>query len=408
MGRIILLSLAFVLFAASCSTAAPTDDLLEQVVIQQSCSNFSQYLPKMDLDNPADLPCSRPAPYNYERSLTMAIWNGTAWVRPPFVKNKPYATSVKDASKGKAVIWKLRHAPIKGVTPEMVRWMWNNMDKQVADPRDGKKWQMFQLLHPSDHVGVKWSSRDLNLLVPDAEGNVVPGNATKWVWSEIPASGCKVNSTYVECPANQPGYTCNSITAAQLKKIATLNISMMAEITSDTDETGLEVSAISMKYLFNIKDAGCLPVDLWRPFVEFRNVMYYPRNGSEMRVITTWNVGYPNGVAVIFNEPYLEPLWAGFTPGGKLWRLAVNYYVMHTLQEWAALPQWLPQVYKAETGNAPDYQCDQDDYDMTDPDNWDGFKQCCDEAKFDGYDIGKYFPDCNSIPPRPGPPPQIG
>lgn len=25
--------------------------------------------------------------------------------------------------------------------------------------------------------------------------------------------------------------------------------------------------------------------------------------------------------AVIFNEPYLEPLWAGFTPGGKLWRL---------------------------------------------------------------------------------------
>lgn len=29
---------------------------------------------------------------------------------------------------------------------------------------------------------------------------------------------------------------------------------------------------------------------------------------------------------------------------------AVNYYVMHTLQEWAALPQWLPQVYKAETG----------------------------------------------------------
>lgn len=102
----------------------------------------SQYLPKMTLDNPTDLPCSRPAPYNYERSLTLSVWNGTAWVRPPFVKNKPYATSVKDASKGKAVIWTLRHAPIKGVTPEMVRWMWNNMDKQVADPRDGKKWQV--------------------------------------------------------------------------------------------------------------------------------------------------------------------------------------------------------------------------------------------------------------------------
>jgi hypothetical protein len=29
---------------------------------------------------------------------------------------------------------------------------------------------------------------------------------------------------------------------------------------------------------------------------------------------------------------------------------AVNYYIMHTLQEWAALPQWLPAVYKAETG----------------------------------------------------------
>jgi hypothetical protein len=102
----------------------------------------SQYLPKMDLDKPADLPCSRPAPYKYERNLTMSVWNGTAWVRPPFVRNKPYATSYKDANKGKAVIWQLRHAPIKGITPEMVRWMWKNMDKQVADPRDGKKWQV--------------------------------------------------------------------------------------------------------------------------------------------------------------------------------------------------------------------------------------------------------------------------
>jgi hypothetical protein len=28
----------------------------------------------------------------------------------------------------------------------------------------------------------------------------------------------------------------------------------------------------------------------------------------------------------------------------------VNYYIMHTLQEWAALPLWLPQVYNAAKG----------------------------------------------------------
>jgi hypothetical protein len=72
----------------------------------------------------------------------MQVWNGTAWVRPPRVANKPYAITWKDAKKGKAVFWQLRHAPIKGVTPAMVRWMYQNMDKQVADPRDGKKWQV--------------------------------------------------------------------------------------------------------------------------------------------------------------------------------------------------------------------------------------------------------------------------
>lgn len=104
------------------------------------CATASQYLPKMDL-KPADLPCKRPAPYNYERSLTMAVFNGTAWVRPPYVRNKPHAVAYKDRA-SKAVIWRLRHAPIRGVTPAMVRWMWNHMDKQVADPRDGQKWQV--------------------------------------------------------------------------------------------------------------------------------------------------------------------------------------------------------------------------------------------------------------------------
>ncbi|KAF6250061.1 hypothetical protein COO60DRAFT_1465825 [Scenedesmus sp. NREL 46B-D3] len=245
MGHLTLLVLSLAVIAVCCSAAEPTDEDLE-VVIQQGCTNFS---------------------------LTMAVFNGTAWVRPPYVRNKPHAVAYKDRA-SKAVIWRLRHAPIRGVTPAMVRWMWNHMDKQVADPRDGQKWQMFQLMHPSDHVGVKWDTKDLQL--PPFPGDA-PGNATQWVWSEVPASMCKVNTTHVECPANQPGHTCDSITAAALKKIATLNISMVAsEMTSDVDEYGFEVAAITMR--------------------------------------------------------------------------AVNYYIMHALQEWAALPQWLPKVYAAETG----------------------------------------------------------
>jgi hypothetical protein len=53
----------------------------------------------------------------------------------------PFATVTKKADSG-AVIMRVRHAPIASVTPTMVRWMWNNMNKQVADPRDGKKWQV--------------------------------------------------------------------------------------------------------------------------------------------------------------------------------------------------------------------------------------------------------------------------
>jgi hypothetical protein len=104
---------------------------------------------------------------------------------------------------------------------------------------------MFQLLHPSDNNGVIWNPKDLT--VPPFPGDA-PGNATQWLWSMIPASGCKVNTTNVECPENQPGYTCNSITAAQLKKIATFNVSMvLAELESEVDETGYETSAVSMR-----------------------------------------------------------------------------------------------------------------------------------------------------------------
>jgi hypothetical protein len=109
------------------------------------CAAASKYLPKMTLDNPADLPCTKPAPYNYKRvraqSLAMSVWNGTAWVRPPIVRDTAFATTRKNSASG-AVKVTMRHARIKEVTPAMVRWMWNNMDKQVADPRDGKKWQV--------------------------------------------------------------------------------------------------------------------------------------------------------------------------------------------------------------------------------------------------------------------------
>jgi hypothetical protein len=99
-------------------------------------------------------------------------------------------------------------------------------------------------MHPSDHVGVKWNTKENNVAAFPGDN---PGNATKWIWSEIPASGCKVNNTHVECPANQPGYTCNTITAEQLKRIATFNISMVnSELTSDV-EGGVEVSAVTMR-----------------------------------------------------------------------------------------------------------------------------------------------------------------
>jgi hypothetical protein len=46
------------------------------------------------------------------------------------------------------------------------------------------------------------------------------------------------------------------------------------------------------RYFFNIKETGCTNVDLWRAFVEFRNVMRYRTNAKSMSVDTTWTVGY--------------------------------------------------------------------------------------------------------------------
>jgi hypothetical protein len=104
--------------------------------------------------------------------------------------------------------------------------------------------QVFQLMHPSDHVGVKWNTKDLKVAAFPGDA---PGNATKWVWTELPASGCKVNVTHVECPAKQPGYNCSNIKAEQLKAVATLNLTMVtSELTSEVFD-GVEVSVVTMR-----------------------------------------------------------------------------------------------------------------------------------------------------------------
>jgi hypothetical protein len=114
--------------------------------------------------------------------------------------------------------------------------------------------QVFQLMHPSDHVGVTWNTIDLTTSPFPGDA---PGNATKWVWTEIPASGCKINNTHMECPASQPGYTCKSITAAQLKRIATLNLSMVTSELTSAVEDGLELSVVTMRYEQGM--ASCIP-----------------------------------------------------------------------------------------------------------------------------------------------------
>lgn len=87
--------------SSSAREGATTASAVLAAISPTQVTNFSQFLPDIELRDPASLPCARPEPFVYKK------------LRPTM------ANITKSASSG-AVIIKLRHDPMPGVTPEML------------------------------------------------------------------------------------------------------------------------------------------------------------------------------------------------------------------------------------------------------------------------------------------------
>jgi len=69
---------------------------------------------------------------------------------------------------------RIEHAPMAGVTPQMMRWWFEHIDEFThynGVGFDGPLVQHYRLWHPYDHIRVNWSKR-----VRDAEGRLAPGS----------------------------------------------------------------------------------------------------------------------------------------------------------------------------------------------------------------------------------------
>lgn len=66
------------------------------------------------------------------------------------------------------------HAPMSGVTPEMVRWWFENIDMFTSYNGynfDGPKVPAYRYWHPFDHISVRWTKK-----ITGPDGHVLPGS----------------------------------------------------------------------------------------------------------------------------------------------------------------------------------------------------------------------------------------
>lgn len=227
---------------------------------------------------------------------------------------------------------KVVHKPLKGVTPEMMTWLYENLEGVSTHPVTKKVYPNFLLFHPRDHIKHTASRHPL-----------AKGVSMNFV--EFPLTGCQSNSApgakaVWSCPSKggNPGVT-KSTPAEVWKGYSQTNGTMNIAKTSDKEVQ------------WNIK--GCNEKGQCASVIKFSH-KWSPAGGAKaakgkappspsdgLELTSSYQIGLNMGLARNIN-PRITRAWRnGEDQNLKCWRAA-----LHTIEEYGGLEHWLPQAFK--------------------------------------------------------------
>jgi hypothetical protein len=221
--------------------------------------------------------------------------------------------------------------------------MYSNLHKDVKLPATlaaqygTKTAPMFLLLHPVDHISVATDGSN--------EGLITPGTSVNWM--EMPAAGCSLTGERVNmwsCPATRTGYTASTAPSEYAGRFYT-----------KTTNTVIHLDASSFKTLKTVDS----PLGPLTTSYSGHNWSY--ENGL-LRPSSTYRIGLVEQAGD--GEYYLDTsrrflsiingrISSAFVNGEPNDARAQGYaLLLHSIQEWQRLPQWLPSVYAANKGGS--------------------------------------------------------
>lgn len=221
----------------------------------------------------------------------------------------------------------------------MVQWMYSNLHKTVNIPASlagvygAQSAPMFQLLHPVDHISLATESADAS--APIAVGSTLN-------WMEIPAAGCSYSAGSNipwTCPIDRKGFTATDSPSLYNGHFYTKTSNNVIQADINGFKTLKTVDSILGPLATSYSGHS------WAPSKGMLNVKSIYRIGlvtpggdgeyylaTDRRYLSIINGRVAD--AFVNGEPF-----SAEAQGQAL--------LLHSIQEWQRLPQWLPAVYAA-------------------------------------------------------------
>lgn len=230
-------------------------------------------------------------------------------------------------------------------------WVWENLARTVVDPRDGRSYPIYYLMHPWDHGHASFNTPDLVVAQLPLTAKSLAG-ATRLSTIEVPANNCTQqfnnSRTPIDCGPRDRAWR-------RLRKLRS-GPSMACPPEPNADRIEAPVVALNGYVMMQVNASGtmhALPVTADVGTVELGRVsaqFIWNSHSSKLTIKHTYTIGITDSAGILnatvtadFNKLVVASVTSSL--GGD-WRKRLTYTALHLIQEVGFFPQWLPKTYK--------------------------------------------------------------
>jgi len=263
------------------------------------------------LQDSAGLPCVKPPMWSNPRTLA----TGGKW------------SIVVDADTNVTRIV-IKHNPIEAVTPQMLVWLWNNLDRTVPHPYQRSLYQIHVLRHPGDNAFFRYSfprngHRNIVYNVTD------PSSGTPQRFGVFYSAGCVYSATadgpVVSCPSRRVVPTCRTPSSEVIAQ-PSINTTTYPAYIAYNNKTGCE----------GVVYAGAFPM--------YKETLRWSQVGRAVVVQETVVFGIDEKFAAQINRGAIKAI-TGLQTNGDMDEFFARL-VQHEMESYGWLSQWLPAIWQ--------------------------------------------------------------